>query len=398
MESGIIHRRNNLCIFGCESDVHGFLYRLYETGHRIRYVFDSRRTGRFYGNRIYKLHEKEEELKDLYFFIPEGEPAYYEARKELEKYGLKEFENFQKAGSYGKKIVVINANCYATPIATLLYSNKFFSEEYYIYDYKPIPGLPKSGERDRNIIEKCDVFIHQDIRINNKWSFFLSDVYMTDLLKKGCVNITIPNLVGFGKIFFPQSETDNNNNADDVAGDWRLFPHRDTVIDKLYEQSIGADKIVGLIEAGKVLGHLDLKRLFEDKKTAYLKREEKWDIKIIEYILNHYKEKRMFWDCNHPVNDILIKISEGILDYLKIEGGVGNVLEKEFFSENENPVYPEVADYLGLSYWNINDEIRETSGKKLLPKMDIKEYVKEYLFWNYGFIDKSNYVQGSGVK
>lgn len=76
-------------------------------------------------------------------------------------------------------------------------------------------------------------YIHQDVRAENPFSYFLSDEYVLPRLKKDCISVTVPNLVGFGRFLFPTMH--GGFKKIDIAGSpWEFF-FADTFIDSLYQ-------------------------------------------------------------------------------------------------------------------------------------------------------------------
>ena len=47
-------------------------------------------------------------------------------------------------------------------------------------------------------------------------------------------------------------------------------------------------------------------------------REVCWDIKIYDFIVNHYRKEKLFFDIGHPTNTIIKEISIRILEKLNI--------------------------------------------------------------------------------
>lgn len=111
-----------------------------------------------------------------------------------------------------------------------------------------------------------------------------------------------------------------------------------------------------------------------------IQSEEKWDIKISDYILDNYKTEKIFFDTRHPTNFVLEEIVRRLLDFLEMNASIEHADDE--ISEEEVPVYPCVKKALGLE-WDIrnirnNAEHRLTSGR-----MDMAKYVQEYIYWNY---------------
>lgn len=124
-----------------------------------------------------------------------------------------------------------------------------------------------------------------------------------------------------------------------------------------------------------------IRQEFERKVNAALEREKNWDVKIMDYVLENYKRKKLFYDHVHLSNDVIKQYCIGIFDILHIDcQSIGEINAE--LSVHEQPVYPCVIQALGLE-WD-NHCLRE-HGHRLIDKpLDFDEYYKEYLYWDYG--------------
>ena len=133
------------------------------------------------------------------------------------------------------------------------------------------------------------------------------------------------------------------------------------------------------IISGSLYSEKEIKENFDNIFEEFDSKERKWDIRIVDYIKKNYKEKKLFYDINHPTNEVMEKIAMGICKLLNIP------IEKLFCTMNlgayEMPIYPEVRLTLGLKYGKANEEIRKESSLKLIEHMDLREYLLEYAFW-----------------
>lgn len=133
-----------------------------------------------------------------------------------------------------KKIVLINANCHGLVLTRFYKMSQNFNAQYKIY---PLPPVHLNTEKriDKTILNEADVFIHQDIRENNSIAYELSDKVTIPQLKNSCINVCIPNLVGFGNWLYPNLgeiiQDSNNCNL--------IF--RDKILDEAVKINMSAD-------------------------------------------------------------------------------------------------------------------------------------------------------------
>lgn len=110
----------------------------------------------------------------------------------------------------------------------------------------------------------------------------------------------------------------------------------------------------------------------------------------MDYIESNYQDQQMFYDPAHPCNNILRIISEGILEILGID--INEIGEIDIsVGGSEMPIYRCVREALGLKFakeYIREDEHMDHQLRRLTPKMDLEEYVREYCYWCYGYIEK----------
>lgn len=176
---------------------------------------------------------------------------YLQIAEQLKTYGLEELKDFYPSGTLGKKTVIVHGNCHTGILKQFMMSSPRFLEKYWIY---PLPSIHyiRKGYIDDDILKNCDVFIHQDIRINNSQDYKLSDEYIVPRLSKKCINITIPNLYTFGKVFFPQT-TENKNSHSYYGDKWGMFPAGDENVERLLREGVkDIEQILKIIRGGSV--------------------------------------------------------------------------------------------------------------------------------------------------
>lgn len=334
----------------------------------------------FRGKRVLKFSEVKGSCTENYFFIvASSEKVYVEIKHQLQKEGYREFSDFAFCQYFDKNIAVLHGNCHMDIVREYLSSSEAFTNKYIIY---PLPLIQNiEGEIEQNVLENCDLFIHQDIQAGNGYGYKLSDEYILPKLKEECVKITVPNLFGLGKGFFPQMVWNEHNPAlcggKDVNG---IFPHGDIIIDRAVAEGKGVKDIL-LIMQTQAFSTEVIQSNFWLYMDKIKQRERGWDIAIYSFILDHYKNKKLFYDQGHPTNAVMKEIVLGVLEKL-------GITDRSIFCDRrmnsvEEFVYDAVRDELGME-WE-DDEIRKGKWtKKLRARMTKEEYVKEYLFWCYG--------------
>lgn len=318
---------------------------------------------------------------DTYIYIayPFSSSDYKKIKSRLESDGFEEFTDFLSAEAYGRKMALINANCHAGAYVTYLRSSKTFCEEYYIY--------PLGTIQDRNpveipdvILKNCCLYIHQIISEDNPFTVKISDEYVYSRLSQDCRKLAVPNLGGglgdYEMFYFPQL-WDSNLNHPQGSSIFGIFPRRDMLIEECLFMGYGIEKMLDYYTDEDLIPHEITQRGFHEFLNVIRKAEEKWDVKISDYIENNH-QYRILAALFHPGKAILAEIGKRILCALGIEEDVSFNLE----FVDEYPVLSCVSKALGIEQ---SEFIRDGINRKTIvlcdKRMDLKEYIRQYIYW-----------------
>lgn len=224
----------DLVVFGTGVHAVKCLYYLRNENARIAYFLNNQcKEKNFYGYPVYE--PSRECLSGKFVLVAVRSWIYPEISRQLEENGLIEFQDYIYYEWMWKKIVLLHGNCHMLSMQSFLQSSEIFCRNYSVYP-NPLIHLNEEKKVKEEGLKNCDVYIHQDIRTDNEYGYYLSDKYMKKIVNKNAVEIVVPNLYGLGKAFFPQTETGRNrrngfmNNGDDEAS---MFPNADRIIDGL---------------------------------------------------------------------------------------------------------------------------------------------------------------------
>lgn len=323
-----------------------------------------------------------EDIKDIesYNIIVAAEWMLYESlKRNLEEKGLKEFDNFIWGAEYKKKIVLINANCHGTVVAHYLSRSWQFQEKYCIHPFSQIQDN-KEKEISDNLIRRVDVYIHQDIRAENRVGYKLSDEYVRPFLKKECIDITIPNMVGMGHWMFP-TQSDYLKGINTLQGNIGIL-YQDIALDEAYFQK-GTGRLEDYIEyfSQYRLDGDTLKEMYEIDIQKLKSREKYWDIKISDFIEDNIREIPHFVDHSHPSCYLLKEIVRRLALYLNIEDVD---LSDDSFPKLglPTPVLSCVKEYFGFQWTVPNDKSKNILCSWKITD-ELKEYIREYIWCFY---------------
>lgn len=366
-------KQNNIVIMGAGVEAEKIYYSLHKCRNKVAFCLDNHKSGMFHGLHIRKPEDALEDLQRCVVLISSNK-YYHEMGEQLRNLGLVEFKDYIKGRAYGKRIVYINANCYAQAYGKLLSSNSEFNEKYYVYYDTP---LCDQESNIKSIVENCDICLSQDVRENNKYGETVSLEWHKKNIRKGCRLIVVPNLVGFGRAIFPQCvDNDEKNECEYDALPYGVFPFADAFVDGQVKIGKDVNAIIDTIVSGEPLNVQEIKseygRIFEEFK----KREECWDIRIMDYVEKNIKTSKVMLDLRHPSSDVLKRIASEIL--LKLGCEDVEVPIDYTMDQYEIPVYPQVKRILGLKW----DKRIKSSLLSLEDSLaDINTYVRQYIYW-----------------
>lgn len=306
-------------------------------------------------------------------------------RDEVEKFGLREFENYVYEEYIGKKIVIIYGNCHTMVISEYLKNCAEFCDQYAIYPIKPIQTIKDPKYFKLPVFKVCDLFIHQSIQLNNRYGEDYASENIIKILPISCRIIAIPNVYQLPVCFFPQYEKAHELRW---RGDTMFF--RDKRMDTYLKQGVSLRKIALNYNDCEMYSEEMLDEAFEKFKEKVLSRENEWDIKAWKYINDNFQKKQLFYDPNHPTNEFLRYVVEELLSLLEIEYDA-EALEKSKVTKLDSyqmPMLKVVKNHFDMRFEE--EELRNTGRKVRHVTMDLQEYVKQYsaLIWtdkDFGF-------------
>lgn len=344
-------------------------------GITISYMVDGREgVGRF---KNYLVHRPSEQtLAGKYIVIACAAETYGEIKQRLGSY--KEFQNYIYYGWLDKTMVMLHGNCHMDIIESCLESSARFLENYAIY---PTPRICTRKRMDEGILGEMDVWIHEDIQSRNAVGYEVSDEHLRQFMRKDVSEIIIPHLYGLGACLFPHAKERNDRNTPLLNGAYEngMFPLRDAVIDRCVEQDMCVEQICRYVYEDNIIPQEYILDNFNVYIEKIREREKSWDIKILDFILAHYKSEKLFYDIGHPTNIVLEKVSMDILQLLGVSDTVSADGQLDY---HEVPIYPWIRKVLGMEW---TEGLIRTDDKAIKrgDYMDVAEYVKEYIWWCY---------------
>lgn len=381
-------------LYGSGWEAEKFMYR-FEARDEIDYVIDGYHKGTFHGMPIYNIDSAPDDLSDHMILIAAEVDSYYAIEEILRNRNLNSYYWTRAiSGNDKRKKVIINCNCHRLVYQNYLYNSRDFNERYEIVDVPQTNAYPAEvltsaqcggGVFPEGILENCDVYIHQDIRAENKYSYYLSDEYIVPRLKKSCLSITVPNFVGFGEPYYITVDSKEGRNKT-VAKNRNIVPwNTDFLIDKAYESFHTLRQIKEFVLNEDAYSNEKILDMYKNKIMKLKEREKGWDIKISSFMEENYKIKKLFYDIDHPTNDLMIEVCRKLGQKMELDDWNTVLLDSDL-GWREQIVWPCVKKALGLQW---EDSTVRNNGKHFFMRLSdgqlsIDEYIRQYIYWQHG--------------
>lgn len=374
-----MHTQKKYILYGTGREAEAFLFQNLAVFTEIEYCIDTKHQGTFHGLEIFKLEQISGFDGKEIIVAAGGWETYADMKENLEKRGLREFEHFIWDKLFEKKMILVNANCHGDAIIKYLELSNRYIEQYAVYPLLPI-HVNEAKEIPAELLLNADVYIHQDIRQDNPISYKLSDEYVLPRLKPECKCITIPNFVGMAEWMFP-SLGGLEKVIHTVNGILYVL-YRDSVLDEAVEKGFSTLEEYKAFWIGYQYTEEKLEKRREKGMEKLRQREKNWDIKISEFIVNHYKEIPCFTDANHPSKYVMREVGRQLAAILELDD-----IDDSEFEPNLGlrvPIMPIVQKYFELNF-KVPCEVRkEYIYKRVTAEPD--DYIRAYLWWYHEVI------------
>lgn len=354
-----------IIVFGAGMMGEKFVYQ-HHNEIAIHCFWDNNKTGECLGFPV----RKPEFHKNCFIIVAAA--AYLEMRRQLIHMGYQEFEDFIPSQLYKKKMAVAYGNCHIGIIKRYLECSREFTLE---YDFYPFPLIQEIKDMDieyQDILQYCDLFLHQSVRKDNVYGENYSSGKMLQYVGKSCRIISVPNLYGMPKYLFPQIDRGH----DWYKGSFRPFQIDSNVVLWLRNGKSREDIMNDIYVRGGVYEKTEILNMWDNFKVKLQEREQEWDIKISDYILKNYKREKLFCDLNHITGRLAKEIASRILEYMGYKKDIS--VDLLGMDSREIPVYKDVKDALGLEF---EDAIirKYTVGFMSINnrEMDLEEYIEQ---------------------
>lgn len=124
-----------------------------------------------------------------------------------------------------------------------------------------------------------------------------------------------------------------------------------------------------------------MQKIFEEEMQKLIEREKYCDISISDYIADNFQSKQLFYEPNHPTNELIMEKGRRILKLLNIEIDESVPIARAL-DGSELFIYGCVKKALGMTFEQ--KYVRKTEYQMYTLRgrpMDLEEYVENYIKW-----------------
>lgn len=379
-------------------------YARWHKRYDIQFVIDRNANGTFHGLPVFSFEEKSAELKNYYIVVAVARMHYDTISQNLKDIGCIEFDDFIWMDNIDKKLMILYGNCHMAIIERYLNANPNVTKDYIVWRYYVANVDEKYRVPEDRQLRECSVFITQDIQEENA-ALVPGFAQLKKKLPSDCVSIIVPNVFGCN-MFFPQlyKPTDTVNKVNEIHKanlnmNSKLYSStavmeciigqlqgmRDRNIDQLYESGKTVDDILTCILDKLTYSAREVEANFQGGLHKLKARECECSIIISDFIEKNFRHMQLFYEPEHPTNNLLFEYGRRILRYLQIELDETQPVE-ECLDSGEVFIYESVKEALNMEFEQ--KFIRRNYVNCTLQNraMDLREYVVNYIAWNYGEI------------
>lgn len=245
-------------------------------------------------------------------------------------------------------------NCQAKVLSNLIKRIQYIKQNYQIIELKQVQKIKEEDiETLISSLKKIDILVYQKVKGNSK----KSTRFLLKYVKSDCQKICIPSCYFEG--YNPEFIKIKSNN----------YPVNNPLTGQLHDifiliYHLQNRKQTYIERINDIFYNLDLyNETFLDKffhwtinQLQNRENENKVDIKISDYIINNYKNERLFVDTNHPCPSLYKYIIKEIFDILQIDVDINEEFTLNDLNEAEHghghqyAIYPSVLKHLNLKF------------------------------------------------
>ena len=266
-----------------------------------------------------------------------------------------------------QRTCIFYTNCQQRLLFGYLESSPEFSRNYKIDRRFPLAhkAIRRQLIMPARLLADCELFIYQPI--DSKHGERSTDHLLTKL-PSDCQCISFPYIYFSG--YWPQKSINLNREY------LKILSYKDYVTHEMTAKEYSSNDIIQELSKIDFYDKDFLLRNVESTLDELSRREAMTDIKIANFIREHYRNYYLFHESNHPSDIIGFNVVNQILRILKMP-----VISKphgvEILGYYQAPIYPSTIAHLGLTFVDRNSTYKHYS-QRITFNESIEEYLRRY--------------------
>lgn len=289
------------------------------------------------------------------------------------QYYLKRYHRFEWQDA--KKLLIAYGNCHMHDYYDCLNTDTTFVAAYDSEYFKYMEYPRWKENRLEIVLSCCDCFLYIRESFDQRFRNCMEFVRRNHLPCQ-CIGISPYSFCGY----FPQANPhiQQVSEFDIVQEVFNSFHREDIVINRLIHEQQKTDDEICALCMGEPFSDEAIRKNSMVAFAQIRMMDRVSDVKIYDYVLENYQRIRLFKDPVHLSDELILYITEQIMELLSIEKKASVPAERNtvhYFTVM--PVYPQVAKVLGLSWGQ-----KEKTGLRLQEGMlnvTFEEYIRRYL-------------------
>ena len=255
-----------------------------------------------------------------------------------------------------KKIACLWGNCQTSVLGRIFTFYQDFVKEYVIVELPKVCEYKVYTEIIMHLMERdvfwehVDLFIYQTVRKDNRFHEVMATEGILRRLRAETVKVNILNLYFMG--YFPQIAEKTERPLSEICRHFIMMSLKDRYIDEMLLSDISPDLIKNKAMQEDFISEDEISTVVSDSFDELSSREKAVDIKITDYLMEHYKEEQLFYRPNHPTEKVLLEYADRIMSYLGYSDNRISLADVYVLCGSlkgrDIPIYPSVIKALGL--------------------------------------------------
>jgi hypothetical protein len=218
---------------------------------------------------------------------------------------------------YGNCQITIGINSYLDYLGK--YNIKILSSFNIIYGHTVL---------DIDLFKNCDIFIYQPI--DDRYGIYSTNNILK-YFKNDCILVSVPFI--YMDSLFPLVKKLSVHGIDGgIQENENNILNNNVILN--YKKIYNNEEIINLYKNNKI--DFDFQNRFDENIKRMKEKEEKCNIKIVDFILDNYKKNYLFTMHHHPTKIVFDNISKQIYKLLNINNNItenkwNGILSDEYF-------------------------------------------------------------------